>query len=599
MHHVANFQVECFVRSVKIIIRGAFVVTLCLLAISLLSSAAGADSAGATPYVQSYTSYAVASDHQLASAAGAEVLKAGGNAADAASAVLLALGVVSPASSGFGGGGFALYYRASDQKLSFVDFREQAPAAAAPDMFANNDKGEGPASRPSQLGGLASGVPGEPAGIDYLYRTLGSKKVTLAQIAAPAVGYAKKGVKMETYVANMTQAFGKQIRKDRVMRHWFARGADTISVGRRVVQKELGRTLETFGKHGARAIYEGTIASKIVKTNRAAGGVFSKADLAAYRVRIRKPLSRSLLGYRFVTAPPPSAGGYTLLSSLATLAAIPEAYRQVDNTVMYHHALIESWKGPFLDRQRYFGDPDFVKVPLASLNDKRRAETRARVFHPLMAMPPTHFDLPIEKENKRINPAEDHGTSHFCVVDGQGNIASVTSTVNLPFGARYTAAGMVMNDQMDDFASAVGKENAFGLLGGARNLPQAGKRPVSTMSPTIVFEATRPVFCAGAAGGSKIVTATEQVILNALLRSMPMKEAIAALRIHHQANPNAAFIGSYSGADTKTLQDGLRLRGHVVKEVDHNAIVQAIDLRRKGKIVAASDPRKGGRPAGH
>ena len=566
---------------------------LSLLAVVLVGPA---DESPSHDFVGRYGTYAVAADHAAASAAGAEILAAGGTAADAAAATMLALGVASPASSGLGGGGFALYYEASTGELTFLDFRERAPGAATPDMYEDKEPSvDGPANAPSQVGGLASGVPGEPAGVAALVSRFG--KLPLSQVVAPAVRLAREGIEVNEHIARMSGYFGAQMKRDQTMAGWFPPGADAIPSGHRIQQPALARTLEALGRGGANAIYRGAIARRIAQANRAAGGIMTVEDLAAYEVVDREPLQGEHLGHRWVTAPPPSAGGYTLLQSLALLDRLPARWRAPGAPLL--HALAETWKGPFLDRERYFGDPDQVALPIDAMMAAPRRDARAQAFHPALAMPPADYDFPLEPPQPVVQP-EDHGTSHLCVVDAAGNIASVTTTVNLPFGARYTAAGMVMNDEMDDFARAVGEANAFGLIGGARNLPAPGKRPVSTMSPTIVFRGDQPVLCVGAAGGSRIVTATQQVAMNAAVQGMDLGDAMAAPRIHHQGHPNVLRWEEDAPLREEILSS-LRARGHILESVGHVATVQAIAIEGDGerrRLVAASDPRKGGQPAG-
>ncbi len=578
-----------------------------ILALGALSSPLGAQNvpepeAEAPPaFARDFTRHAVAADQPIASQVGAEILEAGGNAADAAAATMLALGVVNPASSGMGGGGFLLYYKASDQSLTFLDFRERAPAASSASMYDDvPNPGEGPAARASQLGGLASGVPGEPAGIDMMVTRFGA--LPLETVVAPSVKLAEDGFPMTAYVTRMTGPFGAQMREDDVMREWFASEQGPIEPGTVVRRPTLGRTLRAFGERGAQAIYDGPIAREIVSRNRARGGIFTAQDLRDYEVVEREPLSADHFGLRFVTAPPPSAGGYTMLQSLAILDGLPERYRPrtpgSNANAGWLHAVAESWKGPFFDRQRYFGDPDHVSLPIAQMLSADRVAARISAFHPTLAMPSADYDLPIRLD-ERVTQPDNTGTSHLCVVDGEGNIASVTTTVNLPFGARYTAAGIVMNDEMDDFARAVGEANAFGLVGGAPNLPGPGRRPVSTMSPTIVFDADGPRLCAGAAGGSRIVTAIQQVAMNTLLLDMPLGDALSAPRIHHQGTPNQLRVEEFAPLPEE-VQRELRARGHVIEPIRNVAVVQAIRLGRGDEpaITAGCDPRKGGLPAG-
>ncbi|MEM9865148.1 MAG: gamma-glutamyltransferase, partial [Myxococcota bacterium] len=519
-----------------------------------------------------YREFAVAADHPFASEAGATILDAGGTAADAAAATMLALGVANPASSGLGGGGFLLYYRASDQSLHFLDFRERGPAASTPDMFVGTEPPmEGPANAASQLGGLASGVPGEAAGIVTMVERFG--RLQLDRIVAPAVALAEGGVPITAQLAEGSRFFGAQMKEDPLMARWL--GDDDVLVeGETLVQPELARTLRALGRRGRAGFYEGRVARQIVAANRRTGGIMTLQDLRDYTVVEREPLSAERFGMRWVTAPPPSAGGFTLLQSLGVLERIPARWRGAGATADYAHALAESWKGPFLDRQRYFGDPDHVELPLAAMGLSTRVDAIAAAFHPSLAMPSRDYDVPIEAAQNADQP-EDHGTSHLCVIDAAGNIAAVTTTVNLVFGARYTAAGMVMNDEMDDFAREVGQANAFGLVGGAPNLPGPGKRPISSMSPTIVFRGDRPVLCAGAAGGSRIITATQQVAMNQLILGMGSADAMAAPRIHHQGG--ALRTEEFAPIDDARLE-ALLARGHAHRPIHHVAAVQAIAI---------------------
>jgi gamma-glutamyltranspeptidase/glutathione hydrolase len=556
---------------------------------------------GASPHAATYARFAVAADHPLASEAGLAVLRAGGNAADAGVATALALGVVSPASSGLGGGGFALYYRASDRSLTFLDFREEAPAAASASTFARRegDDDETAAGR-SRVGGLAVAIPGEPAGLDALLRRFGSGAVTREEIASHAVRYARDGFPASSYVSRMSAMVAAGIRTDPVLGSYFpAPDADRIPEGAILHNPALAESLEAFGREGARPFYRGAIAREIVRVVRAHGGILTLADLRGYAPVEREPLHGSAFGYEVFTAPPPSAGGITLLSSLAFLSEVfPSASAiPLADSPTFRHALAASWYGSYLDREATLGDPDHVDVPVAALLDPLRVRERASRLTSWHARPSDDFALPLAADPP-VMPGSDAGTSHLCVVDADGNVLSMTTTVNLLFGAQLTAGGIVLNDEMDDFAREVGADNAFGLVGGAPNLPGPGRRPVSSMSPTIVMRDGLPVMCAGASGGSRIPTATEQVILFALLFDEGAGEAVSHRRVHHQAHPDELFFER--GLDPALLL-GLSLRGHHLHEIEGSANVQAIVIRRDGETVsleAASDPRKNGEPRG-
>ncbi|MEM7435083.1 MAG: gamma-glutamyltransferase [Myxococcota bacterium] len=564
----------------------------CVSALLLLAALHGGGVVAADPQadapsgVKVFGEYAVASDQAAASKAGAEILAQGGNAADAAAATMLALGVVNPASSGLGGGGFALYYSAADGQVTFLDFRERAPAAATPKMF---EVAEGDASSSSRVGGLAAGVPGEPAGVAALVDRFGSKP--LREVIAPALRLAEEGFPVSSAVASMGRAFASQLDEDPVMSTW------NLTEGAVLRRPALARILRAFAEDGVQALYNGPLGQEMAEAVQAHGGIMTFQDLREYRVVSRAPLEANLFGYAWFTAPPPSAGGFTMLQSLAILErAIGESPTYDDR---FLHAMAESWKGPFLDRERYFGDPAQVIQPLDKMMAESRIDRRAALAAGDEAHPTEDYDLPLVWTSPPAKSPDNAGTSHLCVVDGAGNVAAVTTTVNLPFGARFTAAGFVMNDEMDDFASGVGQANAFGLVGGAPNLPGPRKRPVSTMSPTIIVQDGKPVLCVGASGGSRIVTASQQVAMNILLFGMTAGDAVAAPRIHHQGRPTQLRVEKIAPLDGE-LQTALVARGHEIKPIHNVANVQAIEIRSEPKRIleAVSDPRKGGEPAG-
>lgn len=575
---------------------GLFAAALLLLALLTAEVAPPPSHEGA------FSRYAVAAGHPAASAAGAEVLAAGGTAADAAAATMLALGVVRPSGSGLGGGGFALYYDASEREVTFLDFRETAPGRASRTMFQQREgESDEVARNRSREGGLAVAVPGEPAGIDLLIERYGSDQVSRETIFAPAIRLATRGFEAVHDLERFSRWLSAPMRQDRVMGRWFPRGSEVIPTGHRMTNPEQARTLRRFAAGGARVFYRGAVGREILREVQRRGGILSREDLAAYRPTLRTPLSAEHFGKRWVTAPPPSAGGYTILSSLAQLErTLPRRLVDADSA-HFRHALAESFKGPYLDRHHFIGDPDFVDVPVdAMLADARTAARTAR-FHPALAQPTARFEVPLPGRAAPAlgRPGSDAGTTHFCVVDAEGNVASVTSTVNLPFGARFTAAGIVMNNEMDDFAREIGKPNAFGLVGGAPNLPGPHHRPVSSMSPTIVFDARqRPVLCVGGAGGSRIPTASEQVALFVLRFGDSPGQAIVRARLHHQGDPAQLVV-------EKTMRPELRAkleaRGHRLREVDHSATVQTIQIVHEEsgrRLVAAADTRRGSQPAG-
>lgn len=546
----------------------------------------------AASYAADYERYAVAADDPRASAVGAQVLAQGGSAADAAVATVLALGVTNPAASGLGGGGFALYYEAKTQQLTFIDFRERAGGAATADMFVQAEaRGIADASR---VGGLATGVPGEPAGLEALLNKFG--KLARERVTEPAALLAEQGVPISPYLAELLPRFEADLLKDSDARAWLTDGVHALPAGAVAKNLPLSRAIRAFGQSGAQPFYLGPIARQIVQAVQKHKGHLSRQDLADYRVVERQPLCRQLLGRRICTAPPPSAGGYTLLASLSLLERWLTPSTRANEAELLH-ALAESFKGPFLDRQRYFGDPDYANLPIDALLAPDRINARAALYHRTLVGQVDAYALPLPEPVAETVQPEGGGTTHLCVVDAEGNVAAVTTTVNLPFGARYSAHGILLNDQMDDFARAVGERNAFGLIGGVNNLPGPGHRPVSTMSPTIVFGSDgKPELCIGGSGGSRIVTAVAQAAYRVLVLNQAPSDVMSMPRMHHQGDPDRLEIEA--GADAHVLAQ-LTARGQSIKDTQWTAKVQMIQIRREPpSLRAASDYRKGGAPAG-
>ena len=555
-----------------------------LLASTLPPSGTAYSSEGPT-----FARYAVAADHPEASAAGASLLAQGGNAADAAAATMLALGVVSPPSSGLGGGGFALYYRARDKSLTFLDFRERAPGRSTATMFraVEGEPAEVSTAR-SQRGGLAVGVPGEPLGIAELVRRFGKRPLSAA--VRPAEKLARSGFTVSEHSRRMLGFVGDALGREPALSNVFGKA---LAGGSSAKNTALAATLRSFASQGPSLFYKGALARQMVQTVKKQGGLLEAEDLAGYKVAERAPLRASAFGYDWVSAPPESAGGYTIATSLAMLERVLPT---LPSGVERAHALIESWKGPYLDRQRYFGDPDHVDVRLGELLVPARSDRRAARFQKAKALAPQEYDAPLLDSPTPAKAQGDHGTSHLCVVDEEGNIASVTTTINLPFGAGISVGGFWLNNEMDDFAREVGKDNAFGLVGGLANLPAPGKRPVSSMSPTIVLHNGEPILCVGGSGGSRIPTAVEQVALYMLKDGMHPTLAAEAPRLHHQGDPDEVQVRNVPEALAKALV----ARGHKLKEATFSAHVQAIRIGPVGlaRLIAGSDPAKGGEPRG-
>ena len=548
---------------------------------------------------------AVAADHPLASAAGAEILRRGGNAVDAACATVFALGVVNPQASGLGGGGFAVVYRPGAAPEA-LDFREVAPAAASRDMYLQNGE---PVAALSQKGALAVAVPGELAGCADLVKRLG--KLKLRAVLEPARRLAAKGFPAGPHLvraANDPRAFATappdkpEPPPEPGYLALVRPGGKPMVEGQIIKRPALARTLATLQKQGEGAFYRGAIAKKIVAAVAAAGGILTLADLANYKVVARTPVEISYRGRRVLSMPPPSSGGVALCESLGILqAARPELASLGGNSSQYLHLIAEALKHAFADRARHLGDPAFFNVPVAHLLDPAyHAELARRIT----ARPSKNLDSygTAAPMSALAAPPDDHGTSHVSVVDSSGMAVALTTTVNLDFGARFVAgdSGIVLNDQMDDFSAKVGAPNAFGLIGGEANAIAPGKRPLSSMTPTIVLAAGSPdvEYVLGGAGGPTIISGTLQVLLNLTELGMDAEAAVSTPRMHAQWQPDVLMLETEHPLDVRSA---LEKRGHVLAPpaaARPLGVIQVVARRfPNGHLEAASDPRKFGAPA--
>lgn len=575
---------------------------------------------------------AVAADHELASRAGAEVLARGGNAIDAAVATALALGVVQPAGSGLGGGGF-LVVRLADGTVKALDFREVAPRGASRDMFVDQKTGK-PDPERSRHGGLAVAVPGEPAGLGEALRTLG--KLPPAQVVAPALKLARDGFPVGAHLHEMAVYADKRLAKDNPLRAFLIPGGKPLQRGQLVKRPELARTLEALGKRGFWSFYreggEGSkpsaIAGHIARAAQDAGGVLKAEDLAEYKPLWREVVRGAYRGYQVFSIPPPG-GGLTALEALQILDARPPL-KEGPLASQTLHTIAESLKHAFADRARILGDPGFVSVPTEELRSAAYARELAGRFRDDVLPAASYGKGPLPKEAPR-----DKGTSHLCAIDKDGNAAALTTTVNLDFGAHIVAGptGVILNNQMDDFSAQAGSANAFGLVGDKANEVAAGKRPLSSMSPLIAVGQDGTILCAGGSGGPTIVTGTVQAVVNVIDFHMDARAAVSAPRIHAQFIPDRVIIEPGIPLD---VQEALKKRGHtlVVRPEPMGTAIQLVVQRRAatedegvrgpkapkdakapgpkdakaqepaapvtaGVVVttAASDPRKGGEPA--
>ena len=524
----------------------------------------------------------VVSDHPLASAVGVEVLRRGGNAIDAAVAIAFALAVVHPQAGNIGGGGF-LVYRAADGLDYALDFRETAPAAARADMYLDA------AGRPaggSVTGARAAGVPGSVAGLAEMHRRFG--RLPWSDLVAPAIALARNGVVVD---AHRAAAYNDTV--VRRLRLFPTSVAALLPGGRRpqpgdtLRQPDLARTLAAIADSGPAVFYRGRVAQQIVDQMRRSGGIITLADLDGYRARWRAPLESTYRGWRVIGMPPPSSGGVTLAEILNILEAAGPLPHYGSAALM--HLEIEAMRRAFTDRNSALGDPDFVTMPVARLTSKAYAAALLRGVDENRATPSAAV------------PPVDEGqhTTHFSVVDAEGNAAAVTTTLNDDFGSALVVggAGFLLNDEMDDFTSKPGAPNLYGLVQGEANAIQPGKRMLSAMAPTIVLD---PQGClalvTGSPGGPRIITAVSQVVSNLIDQGMTLEEAIAAPRIHHQALPDSVYWerGGLTPDQRRVLGAmGYHFRTRPIFIGDVNSVL----VTTRG-LEGLADPRRGGGAAG-
>ena len=521
---------------------------------------------------------AIASAHKLATDAGFEVLEQGGNAFDAAAAVAAALSVVEPQSSGIGGGGLFLLHRASDGRQAMIDARETAPGATDAKDYLNAN-GELDQNK-SWNGPSAAAIPGEAAGIVWLAQKYG--KLPLSKSLAPAIRIAREGFAPD---ARFLSAVGERI--DVIKRYpasaalYLDNGA-IPKAGWTFKTPDLAHTLELIAAHGSDGFYRGEFARNLVAGVNAVGGKWTLKDLSDYQVKEREPLAFDYRGWRIVTAPPPSSGGIVLEEMLNILGGYDLA--RLDRTHRTH-LIVESMRRAYRDRAAYLGDPDFVKMPIAELASPLYASGLRASIHPEKATPSDM--LP-----GYLKPDERDHTSHFSIMDADGNLVSGTQTVNLSFGDALVVAGtgFVMNDEMDDFALKAGAPNAFGLVGNDANAPKPGRRPLSSMTPSFVIGADR-VGVIGTPGGSRIITMVLEGVL-AFIDGQQPAEIVANPRYHHQYLPDV--ISAEPGAFSKDEVKALVAMGHKVSEAGHTwGFMNVVSWDRKtGKVYAGADSRR-------
>ncbi|MFA6472354.1 MAG: gamma-glutamyltransferase, partial [Candidatus Latescibacterota bacterium] len=513
----------------------------------------------------------VVSQHSLATHAGVEVLRGGGNAVDAAVTAGFVLAVTLPSAGNLGGGGFMMVHLANSHETIAIDYREKAPLSASQNMFL--DKDGSIISGKSTYSYQSSGVPGTVAGLALALRKYGT--ISLSRALKPAIEYAEKGFIVDEYLHDSLIAVKKEMEKcPASISIFFKDGGAPYEVGDRIVQKDLAWSLKEIAGKGSQSFYTGSIAKKIVADMAANDGLITMKDLAAYQPVIRKPIHGTYRGYDIFSMPPPSSGGVHLVQILNLLETFP-----VDslghNTPETIHLMAECMKFAYADRSRHLGDPDFVKVTSAGLTSKKYAdELRKKIS--LKTITPSVEILP-------GNPGgyESDQTTHFSVMDKYGNAVSNTFTLNFSYGSCITAAGtgILMNDEMDDFSSKSGVPNAYGLINEGSNSIEPGKRMLSCMTPAIILKNGKVYMITGSPGGSKIITTTLQVILNVLDHKMNLADATNAARIHHQWMPDVLYVEK--GIDAVTLR---RLMGSGYKIETQGYMGCTQSIMRMGRI---------------
>lgn len=536
----------------------------------------------------------VASQHELASRIGVEVMKKGGNAVDAAIAVGIALAVVYPEAGNLGGGGFMLM-RFKDGRATSIDYREMAPASAHRDIYIDKDgnliSGEGG----STVGYRASGVPGTLAGFEMAFRKYGSGKVKWSDLVEPSRRLAAEGYVLSNRLAVLLYAYREWLAKYPDSNRIFLRNGKYYEEGELFKQPELAETLGRISRYGAKEFYTGKTAQMIADDMKANGGLITLEDLKNYVAKERTPLRGTYRGHEIISMPPPSSGGIVLLQVLNMLEGYDIRGMGPGSSAKLH-VLAEAMRRSFADRAEYMADPDFADVPVAKLIDKKYAESRRSTILDNKAT--ASKDV---KWGDIKGASEGTETTHFTVVDPEGNVVTNTYTINDLYGSRVAikGTGILMNDEMDDFAARPGRPNLFGLVQGERNKVEGGKRPLSSMTPTIVMKKDgTPWFALGARGGPRIISAVLQTVINVIDHDMNIQEAIDSPRIHHQWLPDEIMYEPYGlSPDTKKILSSF---GHTfVGRPGNIASATGIMIDNEGVRLGAIDARSDGMAVGY
>ncbi|MGB8399308.1 gamma-glutamyltransferase [Bradyrhizobium sp.] len=527
----------------------------------------------------------VVAQEKLAAQIGADILRQGGNAVDAAVATGFAMAVSYPRAGNIGGGGFMVLHLAERNEDIAIDYRETAPSAATRDIFLGADgRPDIDKSRNSALG---IGVPGTVAGLALALEKYGSGNFTLAQILKPAIELARDGFVVTDDTADtLPDMYRRMARWPNSTKAFSRTDGSPLHEGDRLIQPDLAATLAAIAGQGAGGFYQGPVAEKLARAVSDAGGIMTPEDLKSYRAVIRTPVRGSYRGYDIVSMPQPSSGGIVLLEILNILEGFAMADMKQGSAGSLH-VMIEAMKRAYADRARYLGDPAFVDAPTVALIAKDYAARQRASIDPARATPADALVA--------APPREGSNTTHYSVVDSRGNAVSNTYTLNFPYGVGLVAegTGVLLNNELDDFTAAPGASNAFGLVGFEANLPGPGKRPLSSMSPTIVLKDGKPVLVTGSPGGSRIISAVTQVIVDVIDYRMDIAAAVAAPRVHHQWLPDQARVER--GFPEEVLSE-LKAMGHQVVEPLGQTSVNSISVTPSG-LLGAPDPRTRGAEA--
>ena len=588
-----GFTIICYIHDMKNSVSQRILALLFLISISLAIVPLEKPANGAWREPVRGLHAMVVSQHELASKIGVEVLKKGGNAVDAAIAVGLALAVVYPEAGNLGGGGFMLI-RMKNGDTHAIDYREMAPKTATRNVFVDKEgkliRGEGS----STIGYRASGVPGTLAGFDMAFNKYGSGRLKWQELVEPARQLAQNGYELSYRLAELFKTYQRNLSKYEDSKKIFLNGGKYYGEGDTFRQPDLAQTLQRVETQGAREFYTGKTAQLIAADMKAHDGLITLEDLQNYRPKERTALRGSYRGYEIITMPPPSSGGIVLLQVLNMLEGYDIRSMQYNSAAKYH-VLVEAFRRSFADRAEFMGDPDFADVPVVTLVDKNYAAQRRSTIELTKASQSSSIG------HGEIIGREPTETTHFTVVDSDGNVVTNTYTINDLYGSAVTAkgTGVLLNDEMDDFAAQPGRPNMFGLIQGEKNAVQGEKRPLSSMTPTIVLKKDGTLwFALGARGGPRIITAVIQSVINVIDHDMDIQQAIDAPRIHHQWFPDEVVFEPFGmSPDTSNI---LKEYGHVFADKpSYIASATGIMVGKDGARLGAIDSRSDGAAVGY